>query len=165
MKLIQVSEPALPITLDEVKTFLRVLHNDDDIRIESLIKTAQKLAQDYTNCQVGQAEYELYFDALGEKVAMPRWPLVSLDSFDYFDGTWVAMGYTLDDKSTPAVAYPVENHGEDTNKYRIKFTAGFETLPPSFKNWMLLKIEELYDGEVPKIDITPLLASYRIANV
>ena len=166
MKLIQVTEPTLPISLEEVKTFLRVLHSEDDTRIQSLISSVAKMAMEYTNRQIGVATFELYLDDVGESIALPRSPIGSLDGFDYFDGnTWVAMDYKFDDKSTPPLVYPEKSLGEDVNKYRLQFTAGYSTLPPSFKNWMLLKIEELYDGEVPKIDITPLLSSYRIANV
>ena len=69
------------VTLDEVKTHLRIEHDEENDYIESLIKQAQCEAEDY--CRVS---FEPYLDEDGEEADAPepvRLAVILMTSFYY----------------------------------------------------------------------------------
>ena len=69
------------VTVDEVKTHLRIQHDEEDEYIETLIQQAQASAEDY--CRVS---FDPYLDEDGEKTDAPepvRLAIILMTSFYY----------------------------------------------------------------------------------
>lgn len=173
MKLIQSIAPTLePITLVEMKLFLRVLHADDDVLISSYIRAARERAETIMNRQLISATFELYFDVIQNWIILPRPPFVNIDSFQAYDGTaWNDISqYQIDDKAVPsvlsAISWPFVS--SDVNSIKVVYRAGYadaSKVPASIKAWLLLEVEKMYDEEKPRINVDSLLNSYRIISV
>lgn len=172
MKLIQSVAPSVePLTLAEMKTFLRVLHDDDNELITSYITAAREKAESIMNRQIILATYELYFDVLPSEFKLPRPPFVALDSFQVFDGTaWNDIEYDLDDKNTPAIlhvtTWPLVS--SNRNSIKVVYQAGYEDatkVPESIKAWIRIEVEMMYDEEKPRINVDAFLSSYRVIPV
>jgi len=104
MQLIQTVPPVQePVSLDEAKAFLRIIDNDDDTLIGSIITSVAEHTQKSINRQLEVATYELYADDFVSK--LPNSPIKEIVSIEYMDanGTYV----TLD----PTSYYLYERYG------------------------------------------------------
>ncbi len=87
--LIQTVAPTIePLTLDEVKLFLRVNHSAEDALINDLIRESRERCERVTGRQLLLATYQLTLDdfPLGTgSLILPRPPLVEVLSITYID--------------------------------------------------------------------------------
>ena len=184
MKLIQSIAPTTnAVTLDEMKHFLRVLHTDDDVLINSMIRQAQESAELIMNRQIMPCTFELYFDAMPNEIILPRPPLLELVSFETYNlVAWFSVSeYTLDDKSTPAVLYPAswETIRPEKNGVKVVYRAGWEDaskVPESIKAWIKIQVSTYYENretfivgasvsELPPSHVNSLIERYRVCNI
>lgn len=184
MKLIQSIAPLLePVTLDEMKLFLRVLHSDDDALIGSMITAASQSAELIMNRQIMPCTYELYFDVMQSEIILPRPPFIALDSFQVFNGAiWNDVAdYELDDKATPALLYPASwsTISPGKNSVKIIYTAGYadaSKVPESIKAWIKIQVSTYYENReafvigtivssLPSSHVDSLLNRYRVHNL
>lgn len=166
LKLIQ-SPTHEPISLQEAKDALRILHNDDDDLIQELIIASRQRAEDITNRQIMPAVYELYSEQWITK--LPKNPILRIgeiaylnenNEYQYLESTHY---YWHEEHGVGSIEYiqlPVlQSHKK---AFRVTFECGYETVPVSIKRWLCAKVAELYDQEKPNINIDQLLQSYRI---
>jgi uncharacterized phiE125 gp8 family phage protein len=182
-----------PISLDEAKAHLRVLHANDDATITALIAVAtEKL--DGRRGYLGRAlltqswEYRLHFFPVCGVIEIPLPPLQSVESVKYIDDAGaeqtlatdqyvvdtathvgqIRLGYGLSWPSTRWEDYAV----------RIRFTAGFgdaaDDVPQPIRQAILLMIGHWYvnrtDVSEANLSETPmaskyLLGAYRMLTV
>jgi len=152
MQLIQTVAPiAEPITLTEVKEFLRILDTDSDILLGTLINVSREHIENVTNRQLESATFELYADCFITR--LPKNPIQSISSIEYMDADGV---YQILDISK---YYLYENNGigkisyEDLPTYKvhakaikITFISGYVSVPESLKQYMKVKIATLYEN-------------------
>lgn len=74
-----------PITLQEAKDHLRILHSDEDTLIMEFIKAATKYCEEYTWQEVNQKSYTYYSDTWLAKMVIESTPIISVDSVKYYD--------------------------------------------------------------------------------
>ncbi len=129
------------VTLDEVKSHLRVSHNDDDIYLSSLAAAATIHAENITGRRIITQSWNLYEDAWPGDVDIyiPFGTLQQVDHITYRNHlnevtTWETSNYIVDlpgnlvrlawDASWPAASdpYPV-------NPIEIRFTCGYGNHP------------------------------------
>lgn len=144
-----------PVTLTEAKSYLRVDADDDDARIENLIKAVTRKAEEFTRrafitqtweiafdkapCEIDQGRYSPISRSLFSPIEIPRPPLqsiVSIKSYDQ-DGTEAVFDLNniwVDTRSTPGrialkegVEWPTELRSIDS--IVIQFTAGYGLKP------------------------------------
>ena len=173
MKLIQTVAPSSePLTLAEMKSFLRVLHGEDDVLITSYITAAREKAESIMNRQLIEAEFTLYLDATRGSITLPRPPFVELVSVQAYDGsTWNDVTeYDLDDKIVPAVlhvsSWPTVS--SDKNSIKVVYRSGYadvSKVPDSIKAWLRIEVEMMYDEERQRVNVDALLNSYRVIPV
>jgi uncharacterized phiE125 gp8 family phage protein len=141
------------LTLDEVKAHLRVDSDYEDVYITSLIGVAIDEAQSITNRRFGDQIIEAYYE---------HWQPVTLytcgvvQSVELYmrgkDGDWTLIDadkYELV-KAVPAFIHYRNDFSEPVhNDYyemvKVSVSCG-EPVPPSVKQWMLLRIGTLYDN-------------------
>lgn len=147
-----------PITLAEAKAHLRITGNDDDTAIGVLITTARQTAEQITGRALMPQTWEKTLDAFPDnEIELPWPPLVSITSVKYIDiagsqQTLASTEYTADNDSEPG--WLLLAYGKDwpatqevANAVRVRYLAGYAdaaSVPAAIKNWMLLKIGELY---------------------
>jgi uncharacterized phiE125 gp8 family phage protein len=171
MKLTCTTQPTVtPVSLEEVKSFCRVLTNDDDAILTILINAATDYAQSVTGRQLCSATYELIASYTTSPLIIPRAPLKAITSVEYKDvnGVWQPLDYTLNwDYDVGIVEFSA------TSDVRIIFTCGYDTIPASLKAWALNKVSSLFEfresiivgstvSEVPKSMIDCALTSYKV---
>lgn len=175
MKLKLVSKSPAQIALDDVKLYLRVLHNEEDALIQSLLNAAIDKAEQITGRALSVRTYELYRDDTSPFV-LPYPPLRAVNRLEVLDGdSYVPADYVLDDKATPAIIQP-KSDASGLNCLRVEFECGYEQIPDAIKSWIFVQVSTLYENrmnlvtgtivsEMPHSFVDHLLDSYRVRQV
>jgi uncharacterized phiE125 gp8 family phage protein len=160
-----VTEPTvLPVSLGEVKTHLRITHEDHDDLLIDHIKEAQSMLGRIVGRSFHQQTLEMYWDSFPASGALelPRaTPLVSVEFAKYRDSdgiehTWSSSEYVLDTHSIPGSIQP--GYGESwpsftaypVNAAWVRYAAGKATtspvtdLDPGIKRGFLLLVNHMY---------------------
>lgn len=96
-RLVETTPPASePLTLAEVKTYLRVDHSNDDSLVTGMISAARQLCEGYTGRSLITRSYSLYLD---------RWP--GKASSAWFDGVREGADIPLYDGALPLPKPPL----------------------------------------------------------
>ena len=147
-----------PVTLEEVKTQLRVETNDDDGEIQSLIAQATSYVEKMTGRALITQTWNLVIDNFDTKIELPYPPLQSVSSITYQDldnttQTLSATNYTVDTDSEPGRVY--QSYGgsypavyPDLNSVTVTFVCGYGTansVPEVFKQAIKLHVQWIYD--------------------
>ena len=161
----------LAVTLDEMKSQLRVDYSDDDTRITALLLAAIGYA-DGPDGFLGRAlcdqEWDLVLDRFpcaGEAVRIPLPPLIEVVGVFYktdsdAEQEWSASAYVVDDASEPARLFPVANGSWPSpvtlpGAVRVRFRAGYlnqsvspaeSNVPAEIKVGIMLRCQADYDG-------------------
>lgn len=136
MALVEVTPPAAPaVLLEDVKLYLRLDHDAEDLLLESLVEAATEYAETALGQQLVNATWRYELDCFPETIRLPLPPLSSVTSiiYDDVDGTaqtLAAAMYTVDADSRPARIVPA--YGEvwpvtydHLAAVRILFIAGY----------------------------------------
>lgn len=157
-----------PVTLGEVKLFLKVDHSDEDTFISSLIKAARINAQDELNRIFISQTLEYSRDEIptDNYVELPVSNATSIATIKYIDANEVlqtlsADNYELDLISEPGRIHFINRpslHSNRLNALQITFIAGFENqaaVTEDIKTGLKLLIAHYYENrshgkEIPK---------------
>ena len=165
-----------PLSLDEVKQWVRVDTPYDDLLLLGLIAAARNYAEEKTRrCLITQTwklvldsfpgpslmgvPYGVAYGVPGHAILLERTPVVSVGSITYLDmsGTQQTMpstDYTTEFASEPARITPVFGKIWPINlpqigSVQVTFTSGYGTadkVPDGIKTWMKLRIGALYEN-------------------
>jgi len=152
MQLVQIVAPAQePISLSDAKDFLRVLDNDSDVLISSLIVAVREHVENVTNRQLESATYELYADDFVSK--LPKNPISSIEKIEYMgsEGNYILLDastyYLYERNGIGYISYSeIPNILNHKKAVKITFTAGYETVPEAIKQYMKVKISTLFEN-------------------
>lgn len=163
MALVISTEPAEePLSIEEVKTHLRVDMDDDDDLIQNLITSARQYVESYLKRSLISQTWKYYPEEWPDEdyMELPMPPLLSVTSVVYTDynGTATTMTLTTD--------YVVDTYHEPgrvvlaygqtwpsttltvTNPICVTFICGFgtpEDIPRAIRSAMLIFIGDLYE--------------------
>ena len=166
MSLVLQTPPDAIVTTAEAKKHLRILHDDDDAYIASLVSAATYHADGpdgiLGRC-LGQQSWLLTLDEFPcGPLHIPLPPTETVDSIKYDNAANVETTYagfrTLHLSATtgsyvlPAIGedYPLTN-GEP-GCVRVEFTAGYETVPDSIKHGILLLVSHWFEHREAAVD-------------
>jgi uncharacterized phiE125 gp8 family phage protein len=147
----------LPVTLDEVKNYIKVDFTDDDDLINRLIKAVTMYAQLYTGLSFITQTLDIYFTNTGcnELPYGPHQSIVAVSRVNY-DGTEVIL--TDEEYSYSGFLYyslhcgysfKLSSPWYDVNKMRATVIAGFgdaSQVPDGIKVAILKEVAELYEN-------------------
>ena len=83
---VSVAPTDLVVTVDELKTHLRVSHSDDDTYIQSVIKAATQFVEQYTRQVLPETTFIAYYDYVSD-LEITRYPISSITSIQYYDSS------------------------------------------------------------------------------
>lgn len=173
MGLSLVTPPAsYPVTRAEAKERARIEGEVSDSAVDGLIAASTKFIEDYLGRSLMSQTWKLTLDAFTDSILLPRGPVQSVTSIDYFDTSGNAQTvatsvYTLDNSSDPqwvvrnsTASWPATL--DAVNAVSVTFVSGYAALPESIKLALLLMIEHLNEGagELPPA-IVSLLCNER----
>lgn len=159
MRLKLITAPTnLPVTLTEAKNHLRVSGDLDDTYITSLIEAAAGFVDGIYGmgfCLMPQT-WEMALDRFNSEVKIPIYPVSSVASVAYVDSEGA-------EQTVASSVYQLNNYGSSPNitlKYnqnwptsrniadavKIRFIAGFESLPEDLKHAVLLLVGHWYEN-------------------
>ena len=159
MKLKRITGPATyPVTYEEV---LRqcVIDNDTDFELlNEYIKRATDLIDGPYGIGVVMVSqvWEMALDSIPSVIKIPIYPILSVDSIKYIDSngdeqTVDSTVYRVDDYSNPPViceeygqSWP--SHRNILNGIKIRFTAGFQSVPGDLKQALCMIISHWYEN-------------------
>lgn len=145
-----------PITLQRAKDHLRVVFDDENDYIQSLITAARVMAEGRLNRTLVQRQRVAVFSSLYGQLKLHAPPLVSIDDVTYIDTDGREQSLSSYDEYihfTPAaIALPAgitaPQLRDRPDAVRVTYTAGYADghVPASIQQWMLLVIGTLYEN-------------------
>lgn len=173
-----------PVTLDELKSHLKVI--DDDDYLTTLLATSTSMIERYLNRSLCTQEWTLYLDEWCYKILLPYSSIQSVESVKYYDlngdpQTLTELDYyhvvTSDDpgyiQQRYDVTYPELEEGKP-DAIEIEYTAGYgdpEDVPAEIKHAIKLICTDLHEhrgelvtGSVNRIPnyVNSLCHSYKL---
>lgn len=168
MTLRLVTPPATTIiSLAECKAHLRILFDDDDSYIESLIDVAIAHidgADGWLNRAVISQTWDyaidkfpcVKHDGAPARIYLPFAPLISIDSVTYTDTQGASatitdyrvknVGGSQAGYIVPALNSDWPSSADEPEAVVVRFTAGFATVPPAIKHALLLMVGHWYEN-------------------
>ena len=154
MQLVQTVAPTQePLTLSEVKEFVRVLDDDSDTILTSLIVSVREHVENVTNRQLCVATYELFSNRFISR--LQKNPIKSIDKIEYMDesGDYQTLSassyYLYEENGVGYIEYDsdfIPFLVEHKKAVKITFTSGYDTIPESIKQYMKVKISTLFEN-------------------
>ena len=139
-----------PVTLDEAKSHMRVIHSFDDQLISSLITSAREVVELNTGRALAAAGYLWSSESGRCPVELPLWPIGTLSSVTYADSTGVRhpiTDYVLDvNRSVLAFAA-----GTDRRWLNVEFATTPLSVPEALKSAIKLRVQAEYESEVDQV--------------
>lgn len=168
VRIVSVTPPASePLSLDDVKSFLRVTHDDDNAVILSMITSARQTAELYCRRSFLRTAWKLYVrTATYEDIRIPHGPVqeitqvVSVSHGDPAETVIDSVAYVF----SPAFQCLHFKTPRSDDEIRIDYIAGYgdaaEDVPEPLREGMRIHIAALYEGHVSGATI-PNGAKYR----
>lgn len=143
-----------PITLEDAKIHLRTILGDtteDEAILKPIITAAREFAENVTGCAFAQQELTAYPDGW-ETWQLPKPPVRSVERVTYRDENGVTRELPKESYSVDAVdgkVYVTEAPKERLgmgNPIEVTYTAGYEKVPMTVRQAMLLLIGHWYNN-------------------
>ena len=182
MKYIIVAEPTTePVTLAEVKLFLRLLPDDtsEDDFISGLIAAAREYCENFTGRALATQTIMLYLDSIPSEVEVPMPPLQSVDKIEVIDADNI--DYLINNGEISSIIFTANAQEADAHLYpinpvQITCTVGYDAdIPVGIKQAMLLLVAHWYEnreavatngevGERIALGVRSLCLQYKVAR-
>lgn len=157
----------LPVTLDEAKDFLRVVHDDDDSYITMLIKAMTWRIEDKAEIALSTQNLTAEWALVQGYVTLPRPPFVSISGITAYNEhntptTITSSGYYVEGLTTATIRFK-EQLGK---RVRVSYTAGYGTasdIPEDLKQYILQLVFQEYNqrGSVTEDMIQTVADNFR----
>ena len=134
MQIKRVSPPSVePVSLDEVKAYLRIDGTDDDALLTRLIEAARERAEEYTRRAFITQEWDaVYDDVTADYIELPRPPLISVTGVYYTtdagEQTLATSAYYVDSISEPGRVILLASGWPSRRSkagLRVRYSAGY----------------------------------------
>jgi len=154
MNLIQTVAPlSEPLSLEDAKTFMHILEDDEDTLIESFISGAREYAENYTNRQLEVATFELTNEIIYCGFALPKNPVQSVTKIEYMDlnGTYQIMPNTdyyvyVDNGISKLHINKMPSYKCDKRAFKITFVSGYDVVPSSIISYIKMAVSTMYEN-------------------
>lgn len=140
-----------PVTLTEAKANCRVLDTSEDTFLNGLIASATAYVEQYTGTSIEDQVWDYTIDDFVDEILLPKGPIQSVDSITYLDTAnatqTLSTGFLVDLPGerilrNPDVSWPATSTRK--NAVTIQFSSGYDTVPASIKQAILLLIGDWF---------------------
>jgi uncharacterized phiE125 gp8 family phage protein len=148
-----------PVSLAEVKAWVRKLPADEDTLIAGCARAAREAAEGITGRAIGRQRLRLTLDAFEDAIELRRPPFVSMVSLKYLDLDGVEQTFNpasiyVDDGAegwtwlVPAYGIEWPDTQEVISAVRVEYEAGYDstTIPESLRRWICAFAADLFDN-------------------
>ena len=155
MNLVQTVAPlSEPLSLEDAKTFMHILENDEDTLIESFISGAREYAENCTNRQLMTATFELTNEIIYSGFALPKNPVQSVTKIEYMDlnGTYQIMTKDVDyysyieNEITKLAIINMPPYKQDKRAFKITFISGYDVVPSGIIAYIRMAVSTMYEN-------------------
>ena len=154
MNLVQTVAPlSEPLSLEDAKTFMHILENDEDTLIESFISGAREYAENYTNRQLMTATFELTNEIIYSGFALPKNPVQSVTKIEYMDlnGTYQIMSTNdyyvyIENEITKLHINQLPPYKQDKRAFKITFISGCDVVPSGIIAYIRMAVSTMYEN-------------------
>lgn len=182
MRVVVVDPPQPVIQLEDAKQHLRILHGRDNDLIEGMIDAATAMIDGpdgWLGRCIGIQTLEARFDDwAGEAIRLPCPPAIEIESVEYRDAAGVFQ--TLDpaayrlaedeiERASRAPWPPLADTATGRGAVRVRYTAGYDHLPPPIRVAILMMVGDLYryrgtrdDSAATVLPVEPMLQPFRV---
>jgi uncharacterized phiE125 gp8 family phage protein len=160
----------LPLTLNDIKNYCRILGNDEDGLLNALQVSAVEAFEMFTGRKLAEQVYEIYASD-AQKLVLPYSPVKNIvieqkveSGFETFDNYKIVWDYDV-----AHVIFP------QNVTVKITLTVGYNKIPADILLWLKAKIATLYEHrenisntsilELPKTHIEYILKMYKVRYV
>ena len=153
-----------PVSLSDMKSFLRVDYNDDDDLILSMIKAVRKQCENFTGRSLIEQNYSLFLDNIDRNaIQLPKQPLISVLNVKVYDRDDMASVLSSDNYNVDLIGGLVVlktgvNSVRDYNGIEIEFTSGYgvlaEDVPNDLVEGIKRSVSYLYENRGDDKDIS-----------
>lgn len=158
MNLVQTVAPlSEPLSLEDAKTFMHILEDDEDALIESFISGAREYAENYTNRQLMTATFELTTDRFTQDKQFPKNPVKSVTKIEYMD---ISGYYQILDPSKYYIygendVYKIHYENDvyrniaikdDKRAVKITFISGYDVVPSGIIAYIRMAVSTMYEN-------------------
>lgn len=171
---IQVITPATaePLSLTEVKEFLRVDSSDEDATLNIMIAAAREMCENYTRQILMTTTIAEKMDSFPSgNVLLSRGPIQSITSISYLDSagdtqTVSSADYTKDLISQPSRLDPVTSWpsaNAEVNAVTTQYVVGFSSasdVPAPLRQGIMLVIASMYEDRSDGVKRLPTASEY-----
>lgn len=139
---------AEPVSLTDMKSWLRVDVNNDDGLIIKLISSARQSLEKYTGCGFGVKSYEMIKE-ITDEFTLPYAPLILVNSVYKKTGinTWELLSKNVDYE---VIGDTLKVYGYGI--YKVAYQSGFSTLPESLCSDIKTIVAYMYENRGMKIN-------------
>ena len=147
---------SLPLSVMDAKDHLRVTDSRDDYLVEGYLRAALEAVGEMSGRVLAAETWAMSAASASGDVPLPKCPVISLTSIEYFDANETAQTANVadfylfkdDDKAflrpKAGKSWPTTASREDA--ITITFTVGYSTLPHGLKSAVLLMLGHLYEN-------------------
>lgn len=180
-----IEQPAIePITVNELKLFARIDGDEEDLLLESFLKTARELTEFYLRRKLITQKIKAIMDFWpAEQVELPYPPLISVEEIRVYeeDGTSEVINtseyYIITESAPGKIVLKTEVTMPTTTRtvgaYQIKYTCGYGSaasdIPNAIKNaikmWATVMYEKRAWTDEPPIEVQTALRLYKIMRI
>ena len=150
-----------PVTLAEVKTYLKIPTNitDDDELIGDLISSAVEYVEDDLGISLATEQWQYTFRA-AKSIILPRPPVQSVQSVTTMDNIDVPYTYIAETDT-------LEFDSSLGEILKVNYTAGYITLPKDLKIALMRVIAYMYENRTVSIpaEILGAVERYRVLKI
>jgi len=157
----------LPVTFAEAKEHLRIIGDDEDAHITTLLRTAIESGERTFRRRFVNSTWDLFLDAFPTVIKLPWPPLSSVTSIKWVDkddaATTIATTvYRVDTNAEPGEivlrqdqSWPGMTDQRETSPIEVRFVAGYgadwNSVPRNIRHWLKLEIARLYEDREPTL--------------
>jgi len=139
------------LSLADAKAFMRILENDDDLMITSMIVSAREFAENYTNRQFEEATFELISDSLYQDMIIRKDPITEIVKIEYMDDNGAYQLFTdfytyKESGATKLYFNTFPSYKDDKRAIKITFKAGYTTVPSSIVSYIKVLVSTMYEN-------------------
>ena len=180
-----------PVSLDEVKSQLRITGTDENVFLTRLITAARKNIETIIGRSLVTQTWDLYLDQFprssSQAIEIQKPPLQSIEYIKYYDNadveqTWDAGEYVVDTDSIKGLIYPGRNYSYPTTRafpkaVNVRFVSGYgdeSAVPEDIKQAILLMVGHLernregttgFKVESIPMGVSALIAPYKMFSM